>query len=195
MRPFRERARRATHVYFSLGMIAVALLCAAPLDAQRGPEGRRGGGQDRAQLEQRMRAQIARVMKERFGLTDEQAVRLGEIDQDFGLRRRELARSEQAARRRVEALLIEESGDEVEAQELLERMVQLRLQEVDIFREEQAALLEVLTPTQILEMQSLREQLGQRIRALRSRGDDQRRPRRGGVPGDVDGWGWVSLSL
>lgn len=195
MRPFRERARRATHVYFSLGMIAVALLCAAPLDAQRGPEGRRGGGQDRAQLEQRMRAQIARVMKERFGLTDEQAVRLGEIDQDFGLRRRELARSEQAARRRVEALLIEESGDEVEAQELLERMVQLRLQEADIFREEQAALLEVLTPTQILEMQSLREQLGQRIRALRSRGDDQRRPRRGGVPGDVDGWGWVSLSL
>ncbi|MDA0329957.1 MAG: periplasmic heavy metal sensor [Gemmatimonadetes bacterium] len=187
MRGFGERVRRSVH--FSLGTIAIVLLCAAPVDAQRGPEGRRGGGQDRAQLEQRMRAQIARVMKERLGLTDEQAVRLGEIDQEFGVRRRELARSEQAARRRVEALLIEESGDEVEAQELLERMVQLRIQEADIFREEQLALLEVLTPTQILEMQSLREQLGERIRALRSRGDDQRRPRRGGVRGDVDGRG------
>ena len=163
---------------------------AGSLDAQRG--GRRGGGtQDRAELEQRVRAQMSRMMKQRLGLTDEQAERLAEVTQSFEGRRRELARSEQATRRRVEALMLEGGDDDVEAVELLERMTELRSQEASLFMDEQVALLEVLTPVQVLRMQSMRNQLGQRIRALRrGRGrdpGDMRRPGGRGMGGSTLG--------
>lgn len=160
---------------------------AGSLDAQRG--GRRGGGtQDRAELEQRVRAQMSRMMKQRLGLTDEQAERLAEVTQSFEGRRRELARSEQATRRRVEALMLEGGDDDVEAVELLERMTELRSQEASLFMDEQVALLEVLTPVQVLRMQSMRNQLGQRIRALRrGRGRDPGGMRRPGGLGTGGG--------
>jgi len=176
-----------------LGKLPVVLLTAmlffAPsLEAQQ--RGRRGGGmQDRAEVEQRVRAQMDRMMRERLGLTDEEAERLSEVRQSFDGRRRELARSEQAARIRVEALMLEGGEDDVEALELLARMTELRSQEADLFVEEQTAFLEILTPVQVLHMQSMRDQLGQRIRALRrGRGrdpGDMRRPGgqgMGGVP-------------
>jgi Spy/CpxP family protein refolding chaperone len=167
-----------------LGVLGVTLVSAAPLDGQRGP--RRGEmGQDRQQLERRIRAQMGRMMRERLGLTDEEATRLSEVVQGFEGQRRALFRQEQATRRRVEALLLEDAPDPVEATELLERMADLRAQEAELFATEQRALLEVLTPMQVLELQSLREQIGRRIRALRGRRDGragERGPPGGSVP-------------
>ncbi len=156
----------------------LTVMMATPLVAQRGPDGRRGGGrQDRAALEQRFRAQMARVIQERLGLTEGESEQLSSVARSFDERRAALARSEQATRRRVEALMLEGGDDEVEAAELLARMVELRQEEGVLFQEEQAALLAVLSPVQVLQLQSLREQFGQRIRSLR-RGND--RERRGG---------------
>jgi hypothetical protein len=45
-------------------------------------------------------------------------------------------------------------------------MWELRREEAELFREEQEALLDVLTPIQVLRLQELRQDLGQRIRAL-----------------------------
>lgn len=190
------RMQRAIHRYVLLFAAASlgAVLLFAPLQAQRGRDGRHGGGmQGRAELEQRMRAQMARMIRDRLELTDDQAERLSEVTEGFMGRRRELARSEQATRRRVEALMLEGGEDDDEARELLARVTELRTREAALFVEEQAALLEVLTPVQVLRMQELRKQLGQRIRSLRGRGNDQPRARRRGGPGDVAGLGTIRL--
>jgi Spy/CpxP family protein refolding chaperone len=152
----------------SIGLlgVVVALALAAPLQAQRGPQGRRGE-MDRTRLEQRVRAQMGRMIQERLGLTDEQSARLSEVVRVHEAQRLELRRTEQATRRRVEALLLEGGEDQIEARELLTRMAELRAREAELFREEQEALLEVISASQILQMQAIREQIGQRIRALR----------------------------
>jgi hypothetical protein len=174
-----------------VGLLTLALLFATfgSLEAQRGGA-RRGGGQDRAVLEQRMRAQMGRVIRERLGLDEDQARRLGEVTQSFDERRRELGRSEQAVRNRVQALMLEGGEDEAEARELLARLVELRRAEVSLFEEEQAALAEVLSSAQILQLHALREQVGQRIRALRGRGGEGgMRPPRGNAPARPRGAG------
>ena len=144
-------------------------------------------------MERRVRAQMQRVVKERLQLTDEQSEELATIAQSFERRRRDLRRSEVATRRRVEALMLEGSADEQEAGELLERMVELRQQEAQLFADEQAALLEVLPAEKVLQLQALRDEMGRRIRDLRRRGERGRRPG-GDRPGNVDGILGVDLS-
>ena len=148
--------------------VLVSTLVAQPVDAQRSPDGRRSRVQDREQLEQRIRAQMGRMMRERLGLTDQQAVELGEIVESFEGRRRDLFRQEQEARRRAEEIADQAQPDPEEAAALLDLMVQLRAQEAALFGEEQEALRTVLTPVQILELHALRAEIGQRIRNLRS---------------------------
>ena len=167
-----------------VGALIAGLLVTAPVDAQRGGDGRRGEGRpDRAALEQRMRAQMARMMSEQLGLTEDQAERLSEVAQRFAERRRELGKSAQATRGRVDALMLEGAEDNVQAQELLNRMRELHALEDALAQEEQEALLELITPIQILKMQTLREALGRRIRSLRGSGGDQSRARRRGGRG------------
>ena len=164
-----------------LGALAAVMLVAAPLDAQRGPAGRRGGAQSREQLERRVRAQMGRMMQERLDLSEEQAEQLSEVVQAFQEQRRALFRLEQATRRRVEALMVEGGGDDEEALELLTRMADLRAQEAELREAERTALLEVLSLFQLLQMQSMREPLRQRSRALgRGRGDQSGGMRRRG---------------
>ena len=163
-----------------VGLMA-GLVLAGPLEAQRGT-GRRGGGmQDRDALEQRVRAMMGRMMQQRLGLTEDQSAQLSEVVGAFDERRAELALAELAARRRVEALVLEGGEDDTEARELLARMAGLRQQEAAIFAEEQDALLEILSPVQVLQMHGMREQIGERIRALRGdRGETRGGRRRGG---------------
>lgn len=170
-----------------IGGLMANVFPSASLQAQTGGQGRRGGG-DRAQLEERVRAQMGRVMRERLGLDEEQAAQLSAVVQDFDGQRRELFALEQATRRRVEALLLEGGTDQGEARELITRMGELREQEAELFRSEQEALLEVLTPVQVLRLQGLRQDLGQRIRALGGRNGEPgggRGPARGGRIGGM----------
>jgi Spy/CpxP family protein refolding chaperone len=166
---------RVSWLVVALGLWA---LVPSTLGAQRVQERREV---DRAQLEERVRAQMGRLMRERLGLDEAEAERLSEVVRGFDGRRRELFAQEQAARRRVEAVVREGSGDEDEARELITRMWELRQQEAALFREEQEALLDVLTPIQVLRLQELRQDLGQRIRALGGG--------RGGRPGVAPGAG------
>lgn len=173
--PLRRRVR--THAIRALPLLLViASASAAPLAAQRGG-GRRGGPQDRAELEERFRRQMARLIQERLELSDEESQRLSEVVRSFDGPRRELARAEQATRRRVEALTADGNAGDTEARQLLGRMIELRKAESQLFEDEQTALLELLTPIQVLQLQSMREQLGRRIRSLRGRGEEDGRRR------------------
>jgi len=162
-----------------LAMMVITAVVASPATAQDPPD-RRGGGRDRAELEQRFRAQMEHMVQERLGLDDAALEGLRGVTSGFDERRRALGRAEYATSRRVEELLAQDSPDDAEARELLDRMAELRADESALFAEEQEALLQVLTPTQVLQLHDLRRQLGQRIRALRSRRDgDGGRRRRG----------------
>ena len=166
----KQRLRRG--MVLSGALVLFTLVSTSPVIAQRGSDRGNRSPQERAEMEQRFRRQMARMMQQRLGLTDEQSEQLSAVVAEFDGRRRELRRAEGAARRAVESLVSEERDDQAEAQQLLSRLVELRDEENALFREEQASLLQVLSPVQVLQLQSLREQLGRRIRSLRGRGDD-----------------------
>ena len=174
--------------FIKVGLVVAALLSltvVVPLEAQRGPPmGRRGQGGNRVQLEQAVHARMAEMMQQRLGLNEEDGTRLSEAVEAFEGQRRQVGRQEQALRRRVEALMLEGGDDDSEATELLQRMSDLHLEEAELFRVEQEALLEILTPVQVLRLLQMRAQLGQRIQRLRGqpgRGDGRRGGGRGGV--------------
>ena len=180
---------RLARTGFLLSML-LSLFVVVPLEAQRGSQrGRRGQGQgpERMELERRVRARMAEMMREQLGLSDEEDARLSEIVQGFEQQRRQLGRQERAVRLRVESLVLEGGQDSAEAAELLQRMSALHMQEAELIQAEHQALLEVLTPMQVLRLVHLREQLGQRIQRLRGqpgRGDGRGGGRRGGA-GDL----------
>jgi len=160
-------------------LLLVAISGAAPVSAQR-DGGRAGPRPERAELEQRMRAQMGRMVQEQLGLTDAQLSQLETLSQRFDARRRDLAEREFETRRRVEQIANGADASQDEARALLTRVSDLRLEEARLFGEEQAAFLEVLTPKQAIGLQELREDLGRRIRTLRGgeRGDGPERRRR-----------------
>lgn len=174
------RIRRGTLLAATL--VALSAWPAGVDGQQGGPQGRRGEV-DREQLEQRIRAQMGRMMQQRLGLDAEQSDRLAAVVQDFEVRRRDLFQQEQSARREVETFLRGGTTDEAAARELVARVADLRLQEAELFGQEQEALLEVLTPVQLLRLQELRQELGRRIRELRGGRDGGVERRRGGGPG------------
>ncbi len=174
--------------------VTLALMTALVVLPAHGEAQNRGGRpQNRQEMEQRVRRQMARMIQERLELDDAQAEALSAVVRGFDGRRRELGRAETAVRRRVEALMLEGGEDDAEAQRLLARMIELRAEEAQLFALEQEALLEVLSPIQVLQLQSLREDLGQRIRSLRG-GNGPPARRRGGN-GDSMAWPGYPTSL
>lgn len=170
----------SVHRLFLTVTLAVLAATALPVSAQRTPR----DGDDRARLEERIRARVGEIIRDRLGLDEAEEAELSAITREFEGRRRSLSAEQREAREGVEALLRSETADEREAAALLERIGVLRSREADLYREELERLQDVLTPTQVLQLQELRQELGRRIRAIRSgagaRNDG--RPPRG--PGD-----------
>lgn len=180
-----------TRLLLCLGLSAMIGSTVVPAPALAQERERRSYSQDdREAMMERVRAHMARTIQERLDLDDASSAQLSEIIREFDGRRRTLARAEGRARRAVEALLEEAEPDEEVAARLMTEMATLQSRESELFAEEQAALLEILSPVQVLQLQDLREEMGRRIRSLRGRSDrggrrggeadDHRRRRRGG---------------
>jgi hypothetical protein len=153
------------------GMLAL-VLAAAPLAAQRQPPARRAGpgAQRRQELERRIRARFGQLIKQRLGLDDETAKALDRTVQSFRPGREQLARDQEALRKRVQAFDLEGGGSDQEAQQLLNRMDELREREDQLYQSEQDSLSKVLSPSQLLRFNVMRDQLAQRIQQLRMSG-------------------------
>lgn len=171
-----------------LCLILAAGAGVVPAEAQE-RERRSYTAEEREAMMERIRAYMARTIQERLELDDSRAETLSLVIQEYDRRRRALGREESRVRRQVEALLEQPTPDAAQATALLSEMAALKVQESELFAEEQAALLEVLTPLQVLQLQEVREDIGRRIRSLRGRSDrdgrrggesDDRRRRRGG---------------
>ena len=146
-------------------VLAMALTGVLPLAGQRMPGG--GRPQDRQDLEQRVRARFAENMQRRLGLSGEQARALEAVVGGLQADRMELRRDEEALRRRVDAILSDEKSTDEDAQDVLQRMAELRLREARLFQDEQEKLLAILTPVQVVRFHAMREQLAARIQQLR----------------------------
>lgn len=175
------------------GSVLMLSLAVAPAAAQRRPPMMEGGagGQRREQLEERIRARFAQMIKERLGLDDSTAQALNRTVESFQHDRGQLARDQAALRKRLQAFAIEGGGSDQEAQHLLDQMRQLRNREDRLFDSEQDSLSKVLSPSQLLRFDVMREELVQRIQQIRMRGmmGRGRGMGRGGGPGGPGGGG------
>ncbi len=170
-----------------IGVLVAVLVVggAEGLSAQRGsgPE----QGDRRAQMEQMIQARFDSMVREQLGLTDEESQRLQEVLSGFREQRREFMQSERSTRRQLMNLGSGDELTEVQATEALQSMLLMREEEVRLFREEQEALVGVISASQLLQFVVMREQLNERIQNIRGGGrgggpPQGRRP--GGRPGD-----------
>jgi hypothetical protein len=152
----------------SLIVLIAVLALAQPASAQR-----RGGSSQpsRAELERRLREDFEERVRERLGLTEEQARNLSNAVLEFQQERLDLQRRESALRQRLErqgtgrrggALLADD-----QARDVLREMRALQNDETSLFNREHDRLLELLTPGQLVSYYLLREQFAESLRRVR----------------------------
>ena len=122
--------------------------------------------EERQQLERRVRQQFDQRMREEMGLTSDEQAQFGRLAQDFRDRRLELSLERRQLQIRLRREGRREDLTEDEATEMLQETLRLRDQEAALFREEQEALLTILTAAQLVQLYQWRETLTQRLRRL-----------------------------
>ncbi len=152
-----------------LGILMAVLLMgsAQELVAQR------GGRASRADMELRVQARFDNLVREELDLGDDQWRRLQEAVGNFNTRRLEFLQSERGTRARVGRLGGSGGGRELteeEASAILAEMLELSDQEATLFREEQEALLQILTAPEVVRYIVMRQRQGDLIRNIRGRG-------------------------
>lgn len=163
-------------------VIGLLLASCTPALAQR-PQNRQQrvplDPEQRQELERRVRQQLDRRMRQELGLSSEDMGRFQRIVQDYRDRRLELGLERRQLQVRLRREGRRQDLSDAEAQELLAESLELADREAILLREEQAALLTVLSPAQLVRLYQWREAMTQRLRRLR--GVD---PGRGGGPPD-----------
>lgn len=145
------------------------LVGSAGAEAQQRPP----RGPDRARMEAQLMQRFEALLETELELDEATSTELTERSRVFMPRRRELAQERRRLQREMGG---QELLDEERARELLDEMARLAREEADLLADEQASLLEILSPPQVVRLYSLRERLGRRIRELGGR-------RPGGGPG------------
>ncbi len=169
-------------------MSAVVLsLTALPLQAQQPNRMQRTPltQEQRQELERRVRQQFDQRMREDLGLNADEQARFQRLVQDFRDRRLELSLERRQLQVRLRREGRREDLTDDEAQEMLDQTLELADREAALFREEQAAFLEILSPAQLVQLYELREALTQRLRRLQGSNQNQQQ---GNVPGGMLGW-------
>ena len=140
----------------SLGHTAVEAQRAAP-DNQR-----------RAQLEQAVRQRVARMLKERVGLSDEQLEQVGELNRRFEERRRVLIEQERDVRIGLrQEVLREDEADQERVARLLDQAIQVQQERLRVLEEEQRELAKFLTPVQRAKYLAVQEQIHRAVEEMR----------------------------
>lgn len=157
------------HVALVILGLAMAFEPAPTLAQVRPPAGQR------QQLERRLQQGFGRLVQTELGLDADQLVPLQGIMQSFRDDRQAINQAQMALRYRLRDPNLAEVSDD-SAREILEEMIRVQEAELDLYRREQAELLTVLTPNQLVRFYRVREDWGQRIQEMR-------RPRGPGGPG------------
>ena len=167
--------------------LVLAVTTAAPLAAQQRPVA--PSGEQRRPMEQ-----LAAMVKQRLGLTDDQALKLRQSTRRFALERQGIVAGERAARRELRAQIESRaSADQQRVGVLLDTLLLLQRRRVDVLAAEQRELATFLSPVQRAEFLALQERAfraAQQVRMRResgARGERALPPRRDGWRGDTAG--------
>lgn len=126
---------------------------------------------ERLRVENQLRLALAKAVRERLHLTDQQATRLMEVNRRFSDDRLIVARDEMRLRR--ELRLAVASGDQARSPEtarLLDGLLELQRRRLDVQEKEQEELSVFLTPEQRARYIAMMEQLRRRIQARAAEG-------------------------
>ena len=140
----------------------------ARLEAQQVPEDVRTNRamSERLRVEGALRTALARAVRERLSLNDQQATRLMDVNRRFGEDRIRLARNEIRLRRDLRQTLVSnDSARSPATARLLDELLNVQRERVELQQKEQTALSEFLTPEQRARYIAMMEQLRRRIQA------------------------------
>lgn len=155
-----------------VGVIALISLVAAPLSAQggRGRMAMPPGGGNRANLEQEFKDRLASVVKERLALSDEQMLRLTEVNQKYDRLRFNLLLRDRVNRMGLRKQLLESASPEEErVSQLLAETQRIARERLELQESEQADLSKFLSAVQRARYLGLQEQIRQRVEQFRGR--------------------------
>jgi Spy/CpxP family protein refolding chaperone len=123
--------------------------------------------QQRQQLEQQLRTGVARVVKQRLELTDDQMMKLRRSNAQFEPRRRSLNQEERQHRRELRSqILAGPTADQTRIGAAVDDLLQLQRRRIDLQIEEQRQLAEFMTPMQRARYLALQEQLRRRVEGI-----------------------------
>lgn len=145
-------------------MALVGLSLPAPVAAQ-GEASRGDGEMTRQEMQSRILRGFERRLARELDLDSEQLGQLQEVTRSMHEARRELFQRRRALHARLESFR-EGDGAESSARAILSEMRAVRAEEARIETEEEARLLEVLSPSQVLRFQIMRDELNDRIRRM-----------------------------
>jgi hypothetical protein len=144
-------------------------------EAVAGQPPRTGALAERERLEGALRIALARAVRERLSLSNQQATRLMDVNRRFGDDRLRLTRDELRIRRDLrQAIATGDSARSPETGRLLDGLLDVQRQRLELQQKEQTELSEFLTPEQRARYIGMMEQLRRRIqaRADSARGTD-----------------------
>lgn len=138
--------------------------------AQQGTQQRGLDTAGRSRLENEIRRGLARVVRQRVGLNDEQMRRLGPIAQRYEQQRRQLQFEERETRLSLRAALgNEQAADQQQVDRLLQRMLDVQKRRLQLVESEQRELAGIMTPVQRARYMAVQEQMRRRLEQLRQR--------------------------
>ncbi len=163
-----QRSRVNRHVdWFPVLALMFTLLLGAPTGALA------QSGSDREltreEMQARIHAQFDRALSRDLGLDRATREEIQEILDSMREKRRALYQRRRALAERKEAFR-ESEGDEKEARRILSETRAIRAEEARVEAEEETRLLEIMSPSEVLGFQLLRDDFNERIRRMYRRG-------------------------
>jgi Spy/CpxP family protein refolding chaperone len=126
----------------------------------------RPGAVNRPALERQVSQALARVVRKRLNLNDQQMQSLRRVDQKYNGQRLQLLRGERSLRQNLRAAMKDSTPDQAKISEYIDQLTQAQHQRADLVAAEQKELSSFLTPMQRAQYLSLREQVTNRMQQL-----------------------------
>ena len=155
-----------------LVMLALSLVTTAPLAAQRHPPAAR------AELAQRVQERFLQEAARQLRLDEAARGRLAAVLSEHDQMRQALQREGRQLRGMLVRAVADARTPDAEFQRLLAQLDALRTRELEVWRHEQSALANVLTPRQQAEFAMLRARFAERIARIRAERPPPRREQR-----------------
>jgi len=122
---------------------------------------------ERGEMRERIHQRFMDMAAERLELDANQRTRLAAVLEQNDEQRRAIAEEGMRLRREAADLLADDTPDRASAERILNELTRLRERELQLWRTEQDALADVLSPTQRLELMAIQARFNDRVRDMR----------------------------